>query len=1193
MTDPPPPPSDRGRIRISREGGPAAEEKPGASDETLAGPGVARLPAETNAVAAGAATRSRPDPAGFSPSGSGADPSRLGRYVLVRQLGMGGMGVVWEAHDPELGRAVAIKLLSPASPGDGLDPLEIARFQREARLAARLRHPGIVSVYEHGIDGGRPYLAMECVRGSTFDEILESHRAQQSAPNASAPSRLREQVLLLAQVAAAVGFAHEQGVIHRDLKPANVILDPTGRPRVMDFGIAKDLGSGSGGAGSAASVKLTFTGFTLGTPAYMSPEQVVAAGDVGPWSDVWSLGVMLYEILVGRVPHDAEDTHELFVSICRMDPARPRQIDPSISEDLEAICLRALERDPRLRYRNAADLAADLQAWLDERPVRARRWTPFYRLRRSARRHRGALLATAALLCMLGAGLLAAGAARRSAAARQERTLAEIAAQVSSFEHAVRTREMTAEARLALAEQPLGLLARCLDDSPDSGVALAWRGRVRETLGDAARAQDDFDRACARSPASPLPWLLRGTHRLRRYRDSRGLPGMLHGPDGGVLAVRPESEDEREWRAQGLADLARIPTTDGEVAGIAPDEIRIARATAALHGDDPAGSALVLRLLEGVDGPAAMLIRGMARFYRRDFLEAQREFDAAALIWPFDASAATWRGNARLARAESLPPSEATLALADEARAAYEESLRLDASSAPALSGRAMALAACGDLEDALGRDGGDLLSRAVAAHDLAVARSPGDAIACYNRGNAHRRRGEIEEKHGRASRPHFELAVADQSTALQRAPGQPWAHLNRGNSLLLLWRAESRAGVASPATLDLALADFERAVELEPDEAGPRIMRATTHGKLALLDALREADPTPSLRRAEEDFAAALRLKPDDPEAHLNRANVYCELAEADALRGRDPRPYCAAALESLDARARALPDSTAHFGLRGTTLAVHGYYLSLIGEDSRAASEEAIALLDEAIRRAPEDGSARLGRGIAHSGLAFALLRTGRTPDRELALAESDFRAAAARRTPMAWALLGVLWSRFQRPDQAVTAFEQYALAAPAQAEWARARVAEIRNSPGVPDGDWKWLCAEAEKRLVAQDYPGAREQYRQALARFEREILEVDAGNRAARSSDPATRRQLVGAHYNLACILSVLSDGRTAPEAPSRPQPAGEQAALRDAALDHLAKAIDLGFRDAALLRDDTTLDPVRGDPRFAGLVERAR
>ena len=296
------------------------------------------------------ASPGRPAGGDFLP-GSTPLPASFGDYELHEEIGRGGMGVVYRATQRSLGRTVALKMLLRRDLASAAD---LARFRSEAEAAARLDHPGIVSIFEVGECDGHPFYSMRFVEGTTLARRL-----------AAGPLPPREAAALLAKVADAVHAAHGRGVLHRDLKPSNILIDDVGAQHVSDFGLAKRLEDDG---------SVTHTGAILGTPCYMSPEQAAGSrGDVGPTSDVWSLGAILYQMLTGRPPFQAATPMDTLLAVLEADPPVPRSLEPGVDRDLEMIALKSLQKPQDLRYATAADLAADLRSYLAGEPVAARR----------------------------------------------------------------------------------------------------------------------------------------------------------------------------------------------------------------------------------------------------------------------------------------------------------------------------------------------------------------------------------------------------------------------------------------------------------------------------------------------------------------------------------------------------------------------------------------------------------------------------------------------------------------------------------------------------------------------------------------------------------------------------------------------------------------------------------------------------
>ncbi len=277
-------------------------------------------------------------------------PTTVGDYELIEELGRGGMGVVFRARQISLGRIVAVKMILR---GRLASESDLQRFFAEASATARLEHPNIVPVYEVGEIDGRPFFSMQFVEGETLAQLV-----------ANGPLPPREAAEVVAAIARAIGVAHKHGVLHRDLKPSNILIAIDGTPLVTDFGLAKQSGS---------EADLTRSGMLLGTPAYMSPEQAGGRRNlVGPASDVYSLGCILYFALTGRSPFVAESPMELVMLVIEQDPTPPRALRPDLDRDLEMIVIRCLQKPIDLRYGSADALAADLEAYLADETVSAR-----------------------------------------------------------------------------------------------------------------------------------------------------------------------------------------------------------------------------------------------------------------------------------------------------------------------------------------------------------------------------------------------------------------------------------------------------------------------------------------------------------------------------------------------------------------------------------------------------------------------------------------------------------------------------------------------------------------------------------------------------------------------------------------------------------------------------------------------------
>lgn len=275
------------------------------------------------------------------------DYKNFGKYLLRQELGRGGMGIVYRAYDPQLRREVAIKTMLAQD-----DPMLLKRFGREAETMAKLSHPNIVKIYEVGELEGTPYFTMEFIDGQSLSHWL----AEKKIP-------VKRAVEIMQKIALAIHYAHGKGIIHRDLKPSNIMVDGQGEPKVMDFGLAMD---------SSNKTQLSASGDTIGTPAYMSPEQALGKRkELDERSDVYSMGAVLYELLTGSPPFHGPSSQTVLYHVLEKDPVPPSQISPRIPKEMDSICLKAMAKDKALRYQSAEELADDLERFLHKQPILA------------------------------------------------------------------------------------------------------------------------------------------------------------------------------------------------------------------------------------------------------------------------------------------------------------------------------------------------------------------------------------------------------------------------------------------------------------------------------------------------------------------------------------------------------------------------------------------------------------------------------------------------------------------------------------------------------------------------------------------------------------------------------------------------------------------------------------------------------
>jgi len=328
-------------------------------------------------------------------------PQSFGDYELLEVIARGGMGVVYKARQKSLNRIVAVKMLLS---GQFTQPQFVQRFRAEAEVVAQLQHPNIVAIHEVGEHDGQPFFSMDCVEGKNL--------AQVSAEFGARSAEFHRCAHWLKTIAEAVHYAHQRGIVHRDLKPSNVLIDAFDQPRITDFGLAKrfvvpPLGGPDAlqpaEAGTAS--ELTVSGQVLGSPNYLPPEQAEGKhGQVGPPSDIYSLGAILYHLLTGRPPFQAESLTTLLKQVVETEPLAPRLLNPSIPRDLETICLKCLEKEAPRRYPTAQELADELGRFLNGQPVLAHPIGPAGKVWRWCRRQpvRAGLIGALVLVLALG-----------------------------------------------------------------------------------------------------------------------------------------------------------------------------------------------------------------------------------------------------------------------------------------------------------------------------------------------------------------------------------------------------------------------------------------------------------------------------------------------------------------------------------------------------------------------------------------------------------------------------------------------------------------------------------------------------------------------------------------------------------------------------------------------------------------------
>lgn len=569
--------------------------------------------------------------------GADAPLPEIEGYTLEFEIHRGGQGVVYSAIQERTGRRVAVKLLLT---GAYSSRRQRARFEREVDLAASLQHPNIVSIFDRGdTRDGRSYFVMELVDGRPLDRYM-----------AETALDVRARLGLFVKVCRAVSAAHQKGVIHRDLKPGNILIDGAGEPRVLDFGLAKSL---PGARSPSAATAHTETGEFMGTLAYASPEQARGEVDaIDVRSDVYALGVILYETLTGARPFATDGPlHEVIERIVERDAARPSSVRPGLDRDLDAITLKALEKDRDRRYQAVVDLISDVNRFLNDQPVSARNPSVMYQLRKFARRRRPLVLSAAAAALALAVGgvatvasLIDTRAAKRETEAalsqsEERRVRAEAAEGLA--ERRLESARVEAEKQRAVSEFLRTMLASA--DPSRSGPDV----RVLDVLdGAAARVEADF---------APYPEVRAALHAtLGNAYWSLGVYEKSEAHLRAVVDSLRGVNDADEAYMSALNNLASALHKRGDLAGaealylealqirrgrpINADDTTLARyllnlgSLRAARGDRTSALALYEEAMTHLvgDAPATVVLRGQSLSNLAQLLTEMERFDDAA-----------------------------------------------------------------------------------------------------------------------------------------------------------------------------------------------------------------------------------------------------------------------------------------------------------------------------------------------------------------------------------------------------------------------------------------------------------------------------------------------------------------------------------------------------------------------------------
>lgn len=764
------------------------------------------------------------------------------RYQFISFLGEGGMGRVYKAFDPALKRFVALKFIR------GDDPELTQRFLNEAQAQARVEHENVCKIYEVGEASGRPYIAMQYIEGSPFQDLYGD-------------LGLEQKVKIMQQVSEGLNAAHKIGLIHRDIKPGNIMVQRTEdgmlKPYLMDFGLARE----------AEAKGMTMTGMIVGTPAYMSPEQ--ALGNIHQLtrrSDVYSLGASFYEALCGHPPFEADSTVALLYMVLEKEPVSMRGIDASIPRDIDTVVLKCLEKEPDRRYDSARAFAEDLQRYLDGEPVQAQQASVLYRLQKRARKHKPLVVVVSVALFLLL--VLGAFSLRSQWHAREQTRIAQRFGQ--------KVKEMETIMRFASYMQPLHdvrrereIVRKDISDIRSEMEKLGEAGRApgNYAIGRGYFALEEFD-----SARKSLEEAWNDGYQEPEVAYALGLVlGRLYQHE--LLKLSLLSHQEREQRRKELETTLRDPALN------------------------------FLRKGEQMETEAPEYARALIAFYQKQWSEAIQNADISFKKIPWLYEAKILKGDSLVSLGvESRIRGDHAEARQDFEKAlqSFHEGINLARSDPEAYTDLCTLWDEVIEVVNEEGASPEQPMKEATSACESAIQADPGDYLPYLKLSDAYWRLAEYQSERGADGGPTLDKAVDAAQRSLRITPSS-YAHDNIGIILMIRSQDRKQLGDDPRPVLAESIRNFQQGLKLNPEFTSSYNNMAEAYGALGDYQIQIGEDPRQNFAKAAELYEQFATRDPGQAYAgNQNLSWLYNREAAYDLMVGLDPSEALTRSIES-----------------------------------------------------------------------------------------------------------------------------------------------------------------------------------------------------------------------------------------------------------------------------------------------------